>query len=313
MIEADTRRRTPMEQAPRVILAATDFSERAAHAVTRAARLARQHGARLELLHVHADVMAVPAWDAPGAVAVFDDSRLLAALTERLHRQATPLREEYGIDVTTSVESGSAHQGVHAHAGKVDADLVVIGSTGSGAIARRIFGSSAQSIVRTAKRPVLVVRKAAERDYARLLLATDFSLDAERAARAALALAPQASTTLFAGLDLPSVKVEPYIGLDETERAQRLDEAREHARKGLQELARRLGHEAGAILVRDGRASNELPDLAREIEADLIAIGAHGKSRLEAGLLGSTSQHVIGEAPCDVLVAPASANLGDDT
>jgi universal stress protein E len=302
-----------MDHAPRVILAATDFSERAEHAVERAGRLAKQHDARLHLLHVHADVMAVPAWDAPGAVAVFDDSRLLAALTERVQAQAAPLVQRHGLTVETAVESGAVHQRVHAHAREIGADMIVIGSTGSGAIARRIFGSSAQSIVRTARLPVLVVRQPADRDYARLLLATDFSEDAERAARAALALAPKATTTLFAGLDLPHLKVEPFIGLDEIERAQRLDEARDHARKGLHDLAVRLGHEAGAILVRDGRASHELPDLASEVEADLIAIGAHGKSRLEAGLLGSTSQHVIGEAPCDVLVAPASANLRNGT
>jgi nucleotide-binding universal stress UspA family protein len=44
---------------------------------------------------------------------------------------------------------------------------------------------------------------------------------------------------------------------------------------------------------RDGNPATEIVSLAREIKADLIVMGAHGKNALERLLLGSTSDSVL--------------------
>ena len=49
-----------------------------------------------------------------------------------------------------------------------------------------------------------------------------------------------------------------------------------------------------------GRAENEIHNLARELKADLIVVGSHGRHGL-ALLLGSTANGVIHGASCDVL------------
>lgn len=54
--------------------------------------------------------------------------------------------------------------------------------------------------------------------------------------------------------------------------------------------------------VRIGKAADEICDLAKESQADLIIIATHGRTGLSRVLLGSTTEHVVRRAPCPVLV-----------
>jgi nucleotide-binding universal stress UspA family protein len=54
--------------------------------------------------------------------------------------------------------------------------------------------------------------------------------------------------------------------------------------------------------VRGGRPYQEILCLAREIDADLIALATRGHSGLKHLLLGSTAERVVRSAPCPVLV-----------
>ena len=47
---------------------------------------------------------------------------------------------------------------------------------------------------------------------------------------------------------------------------------------------------------------NAIVDCARKNKADLIVLGTHGRTGLTRLLMGSTTERVIGHAPCAVLV-----------
>ena len=55
-------------------------------------------------------------------------------------------------------------------------------------------------------------------------------------------------------------------------------------------------------LVLEGQPAMTIVDVARERNADLIVTGSHGRSALERVLLGSTSERILSETPCAVLV-----------
>jgi nucleotide-binding universal stress UspA family protein len=59
------------------------------------------------------------------------------------------------------------------------------------------------------------------------------------------------------------------------------------------------------VHARIGKPSEEILALARDVGADLIFIGSHGKVGLERLLLGSTCERVVREAHCPVMVARA--------
>jgi nucleotide-binding universal stress UspA family protein len=72
-----------------------------------------------------------------------------------------------------------------------------------------------------------------------------------------------------------------------------LDEAREI-------LARR--HEVGRYVARTGDAAEELIETARQHAADLLVVGRRNEGLPGNGTLGSVSDRVVRQAPCDVLV-----------
>jgi nucleotide-binding universal stress UspA family protein len=57
------------------------------------------------------------------------------------------------------------------------------------------------------------------------------------------------------------------------------------------------------VHARIGQAAPEILMLAREVGADLIFIGSHGKTGIERLLLGSVSERVVREAGCPVMIA----------
>lgn len=287
------------------ILVATDFSDHARLALDRAASLAHQHGATLEIVYAAPLPLPTPVWGGDlGIGAGIDAAEVVKAGQEHLEKLATSIRERYSISPVLRCEPRAPLPLILGRCEEWKPDLLVIGATGEGAIARRLFGSTAQSLVRGSPVPVLVVRNTTEQRYEHLLAATDFSDDAQRAIQVARALAPAAGLTLFSALDLPSVDAAPLLGLDPATREANLARAGEQVEISLRFLAGELGVPEAPICVRTGRASHELPSVVESTGADLLCLGAHGKGRLESALLGSTSLHVAAESSCDVLVVP---------
>jgi len=91
------------------------------------------------------------------------------------------------------------------------------------------------------------------------------------------------------------------LGLDDIAR----DVAREHVSRGL-ELAREAGFAAQSRIA-GGRSWRVICDVADELEAEPIVVGARGLSRVQSALLGSVSAAVAQHARRPVLVIPRQA------
>jgi nucleotide-binding universal stress UspA family protein len=144
------------------LLVPTDGTAGAALALGTAVGLARASGARLELVQA---VEPVPTWvygaDYGGAPVYIDptweDETLLAARTyvdgiaERL--------EAAGLSARGWARTGKAVSMVEAVAELTDADLIVMSTHALTGPARTLIGSTADALVRTASRPVLLMRR----------------------------------------------------------------------------------------------------------------------------------------------------------
>jgi nucleotide-binding universal stress UspA family protein len=77
------------------------------------------------------------------------------------------------------------------------------------------------------------------------------------------------------------------------------------------ELAAFVGGGAGEppveALVVAGRITSEIVRLAREMPADLLVMGTHGRSGFERLLLGSATEKMLRKAPCPLLTVPRRA------
>jgi nucleotide-binding universal stress UspA family protein len=82
------------------------------------------------------------------------------------------------------------------------------------------------------------------------------------------------------------------------------DGARMLAGRGA-EIAREAGFEAEPLTVADERSiADTLVHLAEDRGAEVIVVGAHGRSRLEEILMGSTSRGLLRHSGLPVLVVP---------
>lgn len=141
------------------ILLPTDFSECASHAVPAAADVARLTGARLLCLHVVEPVVPAVGWT-PVA-----EPLPLADIGERLEETAARELPRWsrrpeceGLEVEEVIAHGEAASEIVRVARERGADLIVISSHGRTGLGRIIFGSTAESVVRYAHCPVLVVK-----------------------------------------------------------------------------------------------------------------------------------------------------------
>lgn len=134
----------------------------------------------------------------------------------------------------------------------------------------------------------------------RILVAVNDSEQALWAVEAAAELASQVGASLLLlhvvnrQLAFPS-----EVGVASTEL---LTDMREEGTKLLERARRRVpaGIEAHTAL-REGRPAHEIIEGAREAGAGMIFIGTHGRGRLSAFLIGSTTEAVIREAQVPVV------------
>jgi nucleotide-binding universal stress UspA family protein len=125
------------------ILHPTDFSERSGYALQLVCSLARDHGARLIVLHV----MPVP---------LAQEKRLYREeMAGELNRLGAP---DAQVRVEHRLEEGDAATQILRVAQETGCDLIVLGTHGRTGLGRLLMGSVAEQVLRMATCPVLTVR-----------------------------------------------------------------------------------------------------------------------------------------------------------
>jgi nucleotide-binding universal stress UspA family protein len=136
------------------ILVAVDFSELTEPCCQLAARLADPSGAALHLLHV-----AAPNPDFVGFEAGPDVERHNRAESLRdEHRQLEGLKQtlqDEGRDVYMHLVEGATADTILEQAGKLQAQMIVLGSHGHGALHHTLMGSVSHDVLKDAVCPVL--------------------------------------------------------------------------------------------------------------------------------------------------------------
>lgn len=132
------------------ILHPTDFSDRSEYAFRLAGSLARDHGARLVVLHV----MPPPvAYGETGFVMELQGYR--ATVEKELHQVRLP---DPGVHVEYRLEEGNAASLIVEVASETNCDLIVMGTHGRTGLRRLLLGSVAEKVMRKAPCPVLTVK-----------------------------------------------------------------------------------------------------------------------------------------------------------
>ncbi|OVE86076.1 universal stress protein [Natronolimnobius baerhuensis] len=139
--------------------------------------------------------------------------------------------------------------------------------------------------------------------YESILVATDGSDGATTAVEHALGLARQLEAPLFGLAVLESRTAYDNAIVDPTEATER---QRERAEATLSELESMAADIDVDTAIRTGVPHEEIRAYAAEIDADVIVIGARGRSAFTGALLGSTVDATLRHAERPVLVVETS-------
>lgn len=285
------------------ILAATDLSAPARHAVERGFRIAAETGAGYSVLHaLELDAMdSMREWLGENLDSVKRklEDQARETLAQQLHATSRNMAAE------AMIVSGAPLATISERADAIDADLLVLGAHGNDFLRHLALGSMASRLLRkTTRHPVLVVKQAPHEDYRRLLIPVDFSPVSVQAIRFARQLAPAADIVLLNAFEAPFEGKLTYAGVEETVIRRYRDAAREEAWHRMRHLAVEAGLDIGDYtpLVVHGDPSQQIIEQEQERDCDLIVIGKHGQHVMEELLLGSVTKHVLAESQGDVLV-----------
>ncbi|OBJ83426.1 universal stress protein UspA [Mycobacterium gordonae] len=279
------------------LVVGVDGSSASNAAVTWAARDAAMRNAPLTLVHMlSAYVPTFPQIPLPGGVAVWqeEDGRLV------LEEAAKLARESAGgaIAVTTELKSSPPIPTLVQLS--EDADMVVVGSHGRGAVGRVLLGSVSSGVLRGAACPVAIIPDEEQdvRDDSPVLVGIDGSPASELATAIAFDEASRRGVDLRAvhawsdaeildlgGLDWPTLQIESEQVL-----AERL--------AGWQE---RYPDVAVQRVVVCDRPARELVNQSKS--AQLVVLGSRGRGGIARMLLGSVSNAVVHSAHRPIIVA----------
>ena len=141
-----------------------------------------------------------------------------------------------------------------------------------------------------------------------ILVPTDFSETAEKALDYAVVLAAKldARIHLLHVIGIPALGV-PELGVAMT--SSMIGTLVADAQVALDQLVARRRDKVpfGPTLQRTGDARDMILQAAKEVGADLIVIGTHGRRGLSRMLLGSVTDAIVRMAPCPVLTVGVRA------
>jgi nucleotide-binding universal stress UspA family protein len=296
----------------RSLLVPLDGSQFGEHALPLARAIACQTGATLHLVHVH--VITVPI--SVDAIPVFDealDAQDRAREQAYLDTLARRLSNNGAVRVTTAVLDDPVAGALQTYAAAHDVDLVVMTTHGRGAFSRFWLGSVADTLVRCAPMPILLLRPRETPpdleqmpEIKHILVPLDGSALAERILPPATALGAltNAAFTLLHVIALDAVAGYAMDWPIVRSEAGTLAARRAAAQTYLDRVAERLGAQSLAVhtAVIGGQPAPAILEYAGDHAIDLIALATHGRSGAARILLGSIADKIVRGATTPVLL-----------
>ncbi len=279
------------------ILVSFDGSEFSRAALIESANRIRKHGGKLILLN-----------------AVYFDEEEYGNKPEQLEKRMASgqelcsqakemVQKEFGIEIESYVYEGEPPEVIARTAQEKNADLIAMGTHGRRGIKRFIMGSVTSGVIGNSPCDVLVVKKSCTKctgEYNSLLVPFDGSEFSKKALSHARALSKDDGAEITALYVIP--RYEEMIGFMKTDsiKASLYREA-----ERIIELAKQGVSHNGVTLataIEEGHAADKIVETANRMKNDLIVIGSYGWRGVNKALLGSTTERVIMNASCPILV-----------
>ncbi|MDP9049368.1 MAG: universal stress protein [Acidobacteriota bacterium] len=277
------------------ILLATDFSSASDLAAAYAKALALNFRSSVEIVHAFDPSVVTTYVEAILGVPVKDRRRVVNDSLASLKMDFTVS----GIEATTALPEGhKPHLAVLKLARDHETDLIVAGTHSRWGLERLVIGSTAEDLIRNAACPVLTVGPHAKKPadgplvFRTIIYATDFSVEAAKAAVYALSFAQDSGAHLYFCHVAPAGSTtDENVSLDARFKAD--------LKRMIPESSYEWCTPEPAVI--HGAAAEGILELAERVDADLIVLGARNASFWLTHIEHGLTPDLLAEASCPVM------------
>lgn len=269
----------------RKILVPTDFSEVSIHALDFARQLAKRDNCEILLLNIieHPSAatfktMGITDYDPMESIYI---KKMIEIATERMEnlRNSDDFK---GIDIKTRVVVGNPFVEITEDIVKTETDLVIMGSEGVDGAEEMFVGSNAEKVIRTAECPVIIIKSATNvEDIKNIVFASNFKAPGE----GIVAHIKEVQSIFNAKLSLVIINTPNNFT------------STRHDFEIMEEFATSKGLENYTLdIYNDYQEEDGILSYAEDIQADMIALGTHGRTGIIHFLSGSIAEDVANES-----------------
>jgi nucleotide-binding universal stress UspA family protein len=286
------------------IIVGVDFSPPSAAALEEAGRLAAWEGAHLVIAHAFHEELLAAACRYTG----LGPEEVLAGRRMRLDRFCL---ETLGTQIVPSLElqvlTGHPFVQLIRLVKREEASLLVLGAQGESHRDSRQLGTLASSCVRHAPCETLLVRAGHSGGFRRVVVAIDLHACSRRAIRQAADIVKADGGELHVlHVYAPAWKVSALatgeVNVSSTEVAAYVNRVERQVANYIRRELPDLGGLAARIAVREGyNRGGGILSYLNEVHADLVILGCRSREPVDLGQPGTTTEHMIHDAPCSVL------------
>jgi len=296
------------------ILCVIDPTADAQPAMNRAAWLARNTGAKLELYvcYYNEYLAGDRLFDSPSLEKARKE--VISGQEKFLEKLAEPLRASGIVVKTSATWDHPLYEGIVRHAISCHADIVFKDTHHHSALARALLTNTDWNLIRTCPVPLWLVKPRDFTQHPVFLAAIDplnehdkpAALDDEILVLAkTLADKSKGEVRAFHSYDpriaVATATANAYIPVslpfDEIE-----EQMREQHEKRFNEITRFHGIETEKAHLVAGLTHEELPLLATDLDAAVVVMGAVARNRWKRLFIGATAERTLEHLPCDLLI-----------
>ncbi len=270
----------------KTILVPTDFSDPATYALDLAYDIAKKSGAAIKLLNV-VEAPHGSSFNSMGEVNTGDgtDSLFFMQLVKGVRQRLLEIDEDpkyADVSLDGFVEVGNPYENIARTIADHNVDLVVIGTQGASGLEEIFVGSNTEKVVRYVDCPVLAVKEPVQSDVIKnIVLATNLRDDHQALVKELVKI----QTIFDATIHIVRVNTPSSFENDRYYKAE------------MEKFVEQYGLTNYTLNVyNDSDEEDGIIYFAEQIDADLIAIGTHGRSGISRLLSGSIAEDVVNHA-----------------
>jgi universal stress protein E len=244
-------------------------------------------------------------------------SNLLDERLASLQALANPLRDR-GLAVTCrAVWDNPLHEAIVREALAIEPEIVFKDAHHHSTLSRTLFTNTDWHLIRDCPSALWLVKKSPVAEHATVMAAVEPTHEHDEAADLDRKIIEQAqflaamfenSLHLVHTYNVPAESVvsayaalpDPVLPASEYQRA--VQQEKQYHANALARLTKELDIPAERIHLRQGYATELLPQLAEELNAAVVVMGAVARSRLARAVIGSTAEKTLDRFACDVVV-----------